>query len=897
MVRFDKPCLKVSGAVEYFREHMVGDYLTEAGAAEMSWYGAGAARVGFSGPCRLDDFEALCTGHRPSGEKLLLRDKGGARRVCYFAQISAPKDVSIAHLVGGDTRIAAWWRDAVHETLREIETFTATRVRLSGSDDDRTTGEMIAAVVTHDTNRALDPQLHTHVCIMNLTFDPVEARWKSVQPFAYFRHQGFFREVCYNKLAAKMLAGGYELDSARGLGFHVRGFPPELRERFSKRRREILRQAQADGAKSQDELQAITARTRDEKTRATAAQLREGWLHEAGEEGNTMARIIEAAIQRSVAAPITPAPVAMQSAEAHVFERRSVIDEPSLLREALIAARGTVELRDLRRALHQRVDSGELIRDNGNIGSRDALQAESEFLAWAERNRRSCAPLGAVPALASLSEDQAGAVTRTLRSPARVTILQGDAGTGKTTCLRAVVSGIAAGGNAMFGCAPSTAAAEVLRHELTPAADTLQQLLANPALQEKTRGHVLVVDEAGLISVRQMRDLCRLAAANNNRLLLVGDTKQHSSVEAGDALRCLQQSARVPVARLKEIRRQHNPAYRSAVARLARGDALGALNRFVKLGAVHEIQDPRRLFARAADTYVETTRAGKSCLVISPVWAEIHAFTAEVRERLKASGILSRDEHRVTTIVPLDWTREECRRITHYQPGDVLTFHRPAAGFERNETAVVVRRDGPSLILRRGDNSERRLAPHRVGGFDVGLAQTLPVATGDRLLLRANLKPAGLRNGEIVQVAAVAADGAISLADGRTIPSSFRCFTHGYATTSHAAQGKTVQHGILLMGDEGIAAGNLKQAYVSNSRFQESQTIYTTDLQAARLAMQRPADRLLATEFAPPSPSPARRYYLSRLFRHPRPSAQTLLYRHANLAAAGSLSGSMCGPR
>ena len=76
----------------------------------------------------------------------------------------------------------------------------------------------------------------------------------------------------------------------------------------------------------------------------------------------------------------------------------------------------------------------------------------------------------------------------------------------------------------------------------------------------------------------------------------------------------------------------------------------------------------------------------------------------------------------------------------------------------------------------------------------------------------------------------------------------FRSFSHGYAATSHASQGKTVDRGILLMADAGITGGNLKQAYVSNSRFRESQMIFTSDKEAARDAMMRPADRKLALE-------------------------------------------------
>lgn len=196
--------------MEYFREHMVlGDYLTQEGQSEMTWAGNGAERLGLAGQCDLAQFENLCRGLHPvSGERLMVRDKGAFRRVCYFGQVSPPKDVSLLYLVGGDQRIAAWWREAVAETLAEVEAITATRVRRAGMNQDRLTGNMVTAIVTHDANRSLDPQVHTHLCIMNVTYDGTEGRWKSVQPSGFYRHQGYFREVCYNRLAARMLAAG-----------------------------------------------------------------------------------------------------------------------------------------------------------------------------------------------------------------------------------------------------------------------------------------------------------------------------------------------------------------------------------------------------------------------------------------------------------------------------------------------------------------------------------------------------------------------------------------------------------------------------------------------------------------------------------------------------------------
>jgi len=91
-------------------------------------------------------------------------------------------------------------------------------------------------------------------------------------------------------------------------------------------------------------------------------------------------------------------------------------------------------------------------------------------------------------------------------------------------------------------------------------------------------------------------------------------------------------------------------------------------------------------------------------------------------------------------------------------------------------------------------------------------------------------------------------DGTLALRDGRTIPNHFRQFTHGYASTSHAAQGKTVDHGILLLGEKGVRAADLKQAYVSNSRFRDSQTIFTVNKQAAFDSMAADSERPLALE-------------------------------------------------
>jgi conjugative relaxase-like TrwC/TraI family protein len=851
MVRFDKPCLHVGAAINYFRVHMVKrDYLSQHGQRELTWVGEGSKQLGLSGQVREAEFARLCEGKHPvTGEKLGVRQPGPIKRVCYFGQISPPKDVSIAHLVGGDDRIAVWWNEVVTETVQEMEAATAARIRKGGIEDqDRFTNKMVAAIVTHDASRALDPQLHTHICIMNITYDDVEQQWKSVQPEGYYQHQGYFREVCYNKLAERMVEAGYEIERARKIGFHIKGFPSALRDQFSKRHEEIERVADTLGVTSQDGKQRIAGDTRDEKVNIEPEELRRQWLEASGAHLDDIHRIIaDANGQRRTLERITVGN-AFDLAQAHVFERHSVIDQRALLREALVYGRGDIPLAALRDEIEIRIAKGDLIRKGQQIVSRETLAMEREYLNWVLTYKRRHGDFGKVSNLdPELTAEQRQAVRKILFNRDQVIIFQGKAGTGKTRTLREIIKGIEKAGHDVFACAPTSGATEVLRKDLTPTADTLQQLLINEGLQRRLRNKVIIVDEAGLISTQQMRDLCRIARENNNRLLLTGDIGQHSSVQAGDALRALQTYGNVATARLTTIRRQL-PIFREAISLLGDKKAYRAFEEFLRLGMVKEVPDPKMLMQMAVEDYVTTIGQKKSCLVISPVWSDIHRFTAQLRPQLKAAGVLAEEDRAVTTYHSYQWEEASRQDYRHYQKGDVLAFHKESGGFRKGEYVTFEDRQGKKIIVH--DEEGRRFAfdPAEVGGFDVGLSRSVSISTGERLLIRANLKEHRLFNGNIVEVAGVNEDGTIVLTDERTIPPQFRQFSHGYATTSHAAQGKTINRGIVLMAGEGIQAANLRQAYVSHSRFEESHVTYTTDSRAAMDAMATPADRTLAIE-------------------------------------------------
>ena len=126
----------------------------------------------------------------------------------------------------------------------------------------------------------------------------------------------------------------------------------------------------------------------------------------------------------------------------------------------------------------------------------------------------------------------------------------------------------------------------------------------------------------------------------------------------------------------------------------------------------------------------------------------------------------------------------------------------------------------------------------------------MKVAAGDKLLLQSNWQKKFI-NGELVEVRAIQGDSVV-LADGRVIPENYRTFTHGYAVTSHAAQGKTVDEVLVVASSRSLPAINQQQFYVSISRGRDACRVFTDDAEMLRSHVTRSSARLAAVEVVPP---------------------------------------------
>jgi hypothetical protein len=242
--------------------------------------------------------------------------------------------------------------------------------------------------------------------------------------------------------------------------------------------------------------------------------------------------------------------------------------------------------------------------------------------------------------------------------------------------------------------------------------------------------------------------------------------------------------------------------------------------------------------------YLELVKDRQSTVVVSQSWNEIHQVNEAIRVALKNEKLVGEAETTVTAFQPVDLTEAQKRDPRSFNDKSALVFNRDVRGFKAGESARLRALTETHLVVE-GDGRMASVPFKHLDRVTVCERKELPLSTGDKLQLKANgrsVEGRKLANGELVVVKEVQGDGRIRLADGRTLTPSFRQFVRGYAVTSYASQGKSVDH--VLFSDSTVkTATSDQQWYVTISRGKKGVHIFTTDKQQLRENITRHGDR------------------------------------------------------
>jgi conjugative relaxase-like TrwC/TraI family protein len=896
MLTISKP-LSASQAQNYHAKEFTAkeqNYWSQRGEIQGEWQGRLASQFGLAGAVSAEDFARLSQGQHPQTAEQLVRQRASYQymdadgktvktmehRAGWDATFSAPKSVSLTALVGGDENVRVAHRESVKVALEQLEMYT--QARIGGNNPAETTAKFVAAKFEHDTARPVDgyvaPQLHTHAVVFNMT-ERDNGQFRALQERGLFQSQQFATAVYQSELTYRLRQLGYEIITGRSGAPEIKGYTQEYLDASSPRSQQIREYLERTGRTGSEAAEIAAHSTRDRKEIHSQREVMAAHRKLAADFGHQAEAVVRAARkqlqhQQKPTNTIDRVRESLTFARDKNFEREAVVDERALIRDGLRRGMGEVTYAQVRGNLDARIAAGEFkVVDRGqNTPARQfttarTIEAEHEIVHRVTEERNQIEPvLSRSDAIAVadrhqyLNRAQKSVVEDVLSAPDRVQGIQGYAGAGKTTTLSVIREAAEARGYTVEGFAPTSRAARQL-NEAGVESGTLQGFLARsptPAAQEQR--HFYFVDESSLASTNQMREfLARLGS--NDRVLLIGDTRQHQGVEAGRPFEQLQEAG-MRTAKLDEIVRQKDPALKSAVEMLAKGQVSAALESLQQQGRVQEIPNADERIRAIAKSYVESP---EKTLIVSPDNASRRELNVAVRQELKANGTLAPEDRTFRVLVQRqDMTGAERTWASHYEINDVVRYSRgsQAIGMEAGSYGSVVGVNPAAnlLTVEKSSGEQAIYDPRRLTGVSVYREIDREFSAGDRIQFTAPDKALGVANRDLAAVESISPDGRISarLDNGRQIefdPTEHRHFDHGYAVTSHSSQGLTAER-VLVNADTGVHPDllNSRFGYVSISRASHEATLFTNDL--AKLSPQLSADvsKTSALEINQPAP-------------------------------------------
>lgn len=886
----------VAAAKTYYTTNMRGEYYAAGTEQVGKWHGKAARALGLGLAVDQATFERMCENRHPiTGEQLTPGNNPDHRRVLYDCNFHLPKSASIAWAVKKDDRIIEAMEAVSGEVMAMMETYAGTRVRKDGKDEDRRTGNLAWASFVHHTSRPTDDRvpdmhLHTHLTAFNLTWDDVESRWKAAQFGDIKKHAPMFEAVFMSRMAEEMRKLGYTV-RRDGKYWELAEVDKASRKQFSQRTTEIEAEAERLGLTDAKAKGEIGKNTRKRKAPFQLSECMQGW-HDAFSDTLRAGFTRKPESDDGKYLMSLPDDIIDKAAE-HFCENKTHFTYEELMGKCCqlasdgeLAKSGRTTFEVFRDRIEERIGHSLLaVEMDGQriMTTREMLAREKKILAWARDGVGDYKPLvRGVEALQPMDRskpelqwapDQSDAITHVWSNTDRLTLIRGVAGSGKSTLFREAARGIEKHGTGVVALAPTNSSMNGLQGT-TEHVYTFQAFLSNPDLQKACRGKLLWLDEAGMAGSKDILAFLETAERYDNRVVFMGDSKQTSSVTAGDVLRQLEERGGLTIKTVKTIQRQRRENYRTMVQDLSDGTARSIDRAFDTLEAATKVREAQQtagladseaaelggfcvmpeadIYDQVAKDFLAAIDDGKSVVAVAPTHRECDRINQAVREGLKERGIVSTKgartykTHRLINMSETD--KEDAAR---YVEGTRIGFHKRHGRFKAGDYATVVEVNGHSGRVKviDAEGMVRGIKLKNTKNFDLYNFTEIELAKGDSVILNRNTRGIGkkyaMKKGAEHTITGFDASGNIRLSNGQKIRRDMVSLSYNYATTIHSAQGRTVDRALYVHLSH---FGDRAMMYVGASRARDFVKVYTENLDELRTVVGRSGAALTAME-------------------------------------------------
>jgi len=799
------------------------------------WQGKGAESLNLQGNISHEQFDRLCHGINPITDEVLV---DSSKRAGTDLTFSAPKSVSILMELSNNEEellIRQAHDKAVEDTLKFIEeNYSQTREQIDGVRNTINTGNFVIAKFQHDTSRELDPQLHTHSFVLNMT-QKENGEWRALHNDELFKNKMLFGQMYRNQLASNLKELGYETevtDARKGL-FEVKGVSNELMTEFSKRSEQV--QKRFEELKKQypnmeesklREMATLDSRKAKDKT-LDRTQIRAENLKRAEAIEDISNLVQDCKNIKSEIKELT-AKEYLSKAKELITDKESVFTKEELLRESMKLSLGTYTLDDFQKEI---IKDEELINFEKNIYStKEMIEIEKSIIENAKEFKNNFSLIANTQTLNSFVEKnystmtagQKESFTHILNSKDLICGVQGDAGTGKTFMLKAVKDFIEKSEckYQLQGLSFTGKAADEIQKEANIDSTTLHSFLNQKEFKEN---QIYIVDEASMIGSKQMKELIEKAKETNSKIVLIGDTKQFQTLSAGGIFEQLQKDEVMQTSIMSESKRANTQIMKSLYADIKNKDIEKAFETLEKNELIKESSDLN-------EVKEEYLKDKDNTLLIVSKNSDKNFLNEAIRSELK-SGFSSVRNFKIRESINLNDTEKHFAK--YYQVGQVIFIQKGFKGLKAGSEVVIesINQDRNIITIKSKDKEieiDLKKDGTKISSFQI---KSKEFAVGEQIVFTKNDKKLNVKNGQIATIQKIEGNE-ITFKKGdeelKIDSKKFNYFDYGYAITDYKSQGQTASKVIAVANSE---MANTNSLYVQVTRAKNEVKIFTDDLE------------------------------------------------------------------
>ncbi|ETR71247.1 MAG: Mobilization protein TraI-like protein [Candidatus Magnetoglobus multicellularis str. Araruama] len=804
---------------------------------DAQWAGAIIETMGLSNRITKDQFSKILNGQDMQGNQIIKNGHGKDSKKQYKSKhraaidiaLSAPKSVSILALHCGHEKAIDAHKNAVQQTIAEIEQEFIKARQTIGGKTQVLDAKGLFAMFNHSTSRANDPQLHTHVLTMNMCV--ADNKYKAVFNDLIYKNQRYINNYYQQTLASELVKAGYQIEIQKNGNFEIKGISEKVIKKFSKRTEQIEKQLAGMDKTQLNEAQRrnrATIESRQDKDQTTdKTQLNAKW------ELEYSARKIENKIQYGQSKAKKAIDI-IQDAANWLHKKEASFNRHDLLNMAFSLSRG-VSTYEIKKAFKNAIDKGHIqstgqrITKSGlileNYATPKMIKMEKDIMnlyTQGLNNMSEVLPNIDLSPYDYFTKGQKLFVRNVFESKNQFNLVQGDAGTGKTSAMKAVAE--LNKSKKILGLAYTGKAASEIENKANIKSMTIDQLLnqikkrsikqkAMDKLSGKYAG-IWLIDESSMIGSAQILKLMRLAKSEHAKVFFIGDSKQLQAIAAGKMFKELQTNKHIE---LTETLRQKEVVIKKAVELVKQKHIKAGLNLLKSTGNVIE--------NTSIDEMISDYIANNGSMIITSTNADREYINQKTRQALKQSGLLHSKDYTFKTESEKRMSEGQKCLVQSYEIGQEIIIN-DAPGVQAGSRFIVtgINRDKNQIKLissptvRIWDEKQRKfkhiarkkrqvvtLNPMK-SDLSIVKHEKKEFSKGERVIFTRNDNQLDVKNGNIGIIEGIRAEQMKIKVNDRQITINSKDYAnidHAHAITVYKSQGQTSEKVYIYANNKG----------------------------------------------------------------------------------------------